>query len=226
MIEATPDAGTPESAEGADRAGLGGSDGSDGGASSPPAPPSRPGPGPRRLRSFLIGLVIAAVLAVALFVGLRPKSGSGSESGPVVGIGTTAPDFTLPSLTSGAMVSLDSLGKAPPSGGAQFLRLVVRTLPPGDPAPGPDGRSRAGQGLQRSSSSGSTPSIRSPSAIPFVQKAGIIYPVVTDDGRVSSGLYGVYGDPQTFFVDADGQGHRPCHRRAQGGGCSPSGCTA
>jgi cytochrome c biogenesis protein CcmG/thiol:disulfide interchange protein DsbE len=42
------------------------------------------------------------------------------------------------------------------------------------------------------------------SAVSFVQKAGITYPVATDDGQVSSGLYGIYGDPQTFFVDADG----------------------
>jgi cytochrome c biogenesis protein CcmG/thiol:disulfide interchange protein DsbE len=42
------------------------------------------------------------------------------------------------------------------------------------------------------------------SAIPFVQKAGIRYPVVTDDGQVSTGLYGIYGDPQTFFIDAGG----------------------
>ena len=42
------------------------------------------------------------------------------------------------------------------------------------------------------------------SAIPFVQKAGIRYPVGTDNGQVSSGLYGIYGDPQTFFIDARG----------------------
>src|ERR1019366_7558407 len=42
------------------------------------------------------------------------------------------------------------------------------------------------------------------SAIPFVDKAGITYPVATDNGQVSSGLYGLYGDPQTFFLDAEG----------------------
>ena len=41
--------------------------------SSPSDPPPAPVPGPRRLRAFLIGCVIAALLAVVLFVGLRPN---------------------------------------------------------------------------------------------------------------------------------------------------------
>ena len=56
------------------------------------------------------------------------------------------------------------------------------------------------------------------SAIPFVQKAGITYPVGTDDGQVSSGLYGIYGDPQTFFIDAKGTVIGHVARGAETGG--------
>ena len=149
--------------------------------------------------------VIAAVLAVALFVGLRPKSGSGSDSGPVVGIGSTAPDFTLPALTNGAAVNLDSLGKsrhhpvvlnffASWCGPCrQETPLLARTA---------EAERAKGSNIQFVGVDTLDP--RS-SALPFVQRAGITYPVVTDDGQVSSGLYGVYGDPQTFFIDADGK---------------------
>lgn len=225
MIETTPDSGPPEPADRADeaeradrtdhadqadrtdaasdRSEISGDD--PGGPSPPTAPPSRPAPRPRRLRAFLIGLVIAAVLAVALFVGLRPKSGSGSDAGPVVGIGTTAPDFTLPALTNGAPVNLDSLGKsrhhpvvlnffASWCGPCrQETPLLARTA---------EAERAKGSNIQFVGVDTLDP--RS-SALPFVQRAGIIYPVVTDDGQVSSGLYGVYGDPQTFFVDADGK---------------------
>ena len=51
-------------------------------------------------------------------------------------------------------------------------------------------------------------------AIPFVHRTGITYPVANDaDLRVTSGLYGLNGEPNTFFIAADGQRHRPCHRR-------------
>ncbi len=57
-----------------------------------------------------------------------------------------------------------------------------------------------------------------------MQKAGITYPVGTDDGRVSSGLYGLNGDPQTFFIDADGTviGHviGAVTRLSSTGGCT------
>ena len=40
-------------------------------------------------------------------------------------------------------------------------------------------------------------------ALPFVQKAGITYPVGVDHTfRVTSGLYGLDGLPQTFFLNA------------------------
>jgi cytochrome c biogenesis protein CcmG/thiol:disulfide interchange protein DsbE len=147
--------------------------------------------------------VIAALLAVGLFVGLRPK-GSGSASGPVVAVGTAAPDFTLPSLTGGPAVRLDALGKdrhhpvvlnffaswCVPC--RQETPLLARTA-----------RSEQAKGSTIQFIGVDTLDPKS-SALPFVQSAGISYPVGTDDGRVSGGLYGLYGDPQTFFIDADG----------------------
>ncbi len=39
----------------------------------------------------------------------------------------------------------------------------------------------------------------------FVRKAGIAYPVGADtDVRVTSGLYGLNAEPNTFFIDASG----------------------
>jgi cytochrome c biogenesis protein CcmG/thiol:disulfide interchange protein DsbE len=172
--------------------------------SSPSDPPPAPVPGPRRLRAFLIGCVIAALLAIGLFVGLRPNSGSGSGSGPVVAVGSEAPDFTLPSLTGGPAVTLDALGKdrhhpvvlnffaswCVPC--RQETPLLARTA-----------HSEQAKGSTIQFIGVDTLDPKS-SAVPFVQDAGISYPVGTDDGRVSGGLYGLYGDPQTFFIDADG----------------------
>ena len=76
-----------------------------------PSAPVRPrGRGPGRLRALLIGSVIAAALAVFLFVGLGSDSGGGLQAPAAVG--SAAPDFTLPSLTGGPPVQLDGVGKA------------------------------------------------------------------------------------------------------------------
>ena len=37
-----------------------------------------------------------------------------------------------------------------------------------------------------------------------MKKAGITYPVGSDNGQVSSGLYALEGFPQTFFISPDG----------------------
>lgn len=43
-------------------------------------------------------------------------------------------------------------------------------------------------------------------AIPFVHRTGITYPVANDaDLRVTSALYGLNGEPNTFFIAADGR---------------------
>jgi cytochrome c biogenesis protein CcmG/thiol:disulfide interchange protein DsbE len=144
------------------------------------------------------------VLAVVLFVGLSPTSSPGSNPGPA-GIGSAAPDFTLPSLTGGPEVNLYALGK-------QRHRPVVLNFfaswcqPCREETPllarTADAEQAKGSEIQFIGVDTLDPAS---SAIPFVQKAGIRYPVVTDDGRVSTGLYGIYGDPQTFFIGAGGK---------------------
>ncbi|MGD0311725.1 MAG: TlpA disulfide reductase family protein [Acidimicrobiales bacterium] len=174
-----------------------------------PAPPSPPARGPRRLRAFLIGSAVAAALAVFLFVGLgtSPKSQS---SGPVVPVGSVAPTFTLPSLTGGAPVDLEALGPA------RHRPVVLNFFASWCP----DCRSETpmlAQAAAAGQASGSTVQFVGvdtndpPSAaIPFVEKAGITYPVAVDSSlEVTSVRYGLYGDPQTFFIGADGrvEGH-------------------
>ncbi len=169
----------------------------------PPGP--RPAPGPRRLRSLLIGSIIATVLAVALFVGLRPRSGTGPSTGPVVGVGSVAPDFTLPSLTGGPAVNLDALGmdrRHPVV--LNFFASWCGPCREETPLVARTARAEHAEGSKIQFIGVDTLDPKS-SALPFVQKAGITYPVATDNGTVSSGLYGLYGDPQTFFIDADGR---------------------
>jgi cytochrome c biogenesis protein CcmG, thiol:disulfide interchange protein DsbE len=173
--------------------------------SAPTPPPRRP----RRLRALLIGCVIAAALAVFLFVGLgtTPKNRS---SGPVVPVGSVAPTFTLPSLTGGAPVDLDALGK-------NAHHPVVLNFFASWCTPCEKETPLLAQVAAAGQASGSTVQFigvdtndpRS-AAVPFVDKAGITYPVAVDSTlEVTSVRYGLYGDPQTFFIGADGrvEGH-------------------
>lgn len=193
MIEGPPDTEAP----GAPRSPDGGGD--------PPAAPSRASVSPRRLRSLLIGSTIALVLAVFLFVGLARKSGSGSDSGAVVGVGSVAPDFSLPSLTGGQPVDLDALGSdrqhpvvlnffaswCVPC--QQESPLLARTA---------DAERAKGSTVQFV---GVDVADQPADAIPFVEKVGINYPVGSDAQlRVTSGLYGLNGEPNTFFIDGTG----------------------
>ena len=91
----------------------------------PPAGPA--GPGPRRLRAFLIGSVHRRR------PGRRPLRGLGTDiQGRVVGTGgaggrRSAPDFTLPVPDRRCSGRPRRPGPAPPPpGGPQLLRLVVR----------------------------------------------------------------------------------------------------
>jgi cytochrome c biogenesis protein CcmG/thiol:disulfide interchange protein DsbE len=162
-------------------------------------------PGPRRLRSLLIGTGIAAVLALILFVGLDRGSGNGSSgSAPVVGVGSTAPNFSLPSLTGGPPVGLDALGRDRHH--PVVLNFFASWCVPCQQETPLLARTAAAEMARHSNVQfiGVDALDENANAIAFVTKAGVTYPVGTDDGKVSSGLYALFGFPQTFFINADG----------------------
>jgi len=159
---------------------------------------------PRRLRALLIGTVLATVLAVVLFVGLGTTS-SGPGTGGVVPIGSTAPNFTLPSVVGGAPVVLDALG-------VERHRPVILNffaswcIPCQEETPLLASTARAEQAkgsvIQFVGVDGQDPTS---SAVPFITRSGITYPVGKDsDLKVTADLYGLAGEPQTFFIDASG----------------------
>jgi cytochrome c biogenesis protein CcmG/thiol:disulfide interchange protein DsbE len=154
----------------------------------------------------LIGSVIAAALALFLFVGLGHTSGSGPGStGPLVGVGDRAPNFSLPSLTGGPPVVLDALGSdrhhpvvlnffASWCGPCQQeTPLLARTA---------DTEQAKGSVIQFVGVDVADPAAN---AIAFVHQSGLTYPIGADTHiQVASGLYGLDGQPNTFFIDSSG----------------------
>ncbi len=179
----------------------------DGPAPPPPpaAPPATSAPPPRRLRALLIGCIIASALAVFLFVGLGSSSGSGS-SGPVVGVGSQAPGFSLPSLTGGAPVSLRALGQT--AHRPVVLNFFASWCGPCQKETPLLARTASAQQAKHSPVQFLGVDVNDPpeNALPFVQRSGITYPVGVDRTfEVTSGKYALYGLPQTFFIDAEGR---------------------
>ncbi len=150
--------------------------------------------------------MIAAGLGVFLFVGLGSTPKTGAGSGAVVAPGSIAPDFTLPSLTGGSPVRLDRLGRdrnrpvvlnffaswcAPCQQETPLLASTARA------------EQAKGAAVQFVGVDVADPSA---DALAFVQKSGIPYPVGVDANiRVTSGLYGLDAQPNTFFIDASGR---------------------
>ena len=186
----------------------------------PPPDPADPGPGdpdagtqpvtatqtrPRRLRAFLVGLVLAGVLAVLLFVVLGTTSTTGSGTGGVVPVGSTAPNFRLRSVTTGLPVVLDDLG-------VHRHRPVVLNFFASWCVPCQKETPLFGATASAEQAKGSViqfvgvdaqdpPS----SAIPFINQAGVTYPVGQDaDLRVTANVYGLNAEPNTFFIDESG----------------------
>ncbi len=161
---------------------------------------------PRRVRALVIGVVIAAVLAVVLFVGLGTGSGTSSSSGQVVGVGSTAPTFTIPSLFGGRPVELAALGSN--RGRPVVLNFFASwCIPCQQETPLLAKTARAEKaGGGRVQFVGVDVADPKPNAIAFVHQAGITYPIGVDsDTQVAETLYGLNGEPQTFFVDSSGK---------------------
>ena len=186
-----PDAGTTDHPEGAPTAPT---------AAATTAPP-------RRLRAFLIGLVLAAALAVFLFVGLGATSTSGKDAGTggVVPVGSTAPDFTLPSVLGAAPVNLYALGKHRHH--PVILNFFASWCVPcrtETPLLASTARAEQAKGsvLQFVGVDGND---QPSDAIPFIHQSGITYPVGQDAIlRVTADTYGLLAEPNTFFIDESG----------------------
>jgi cytochrome c biogenesis protein CcmG/thiol:disulfide interchange protein DsbE len=152
----------------------------------------------------VIGSIIAVVLGVVLFVTLLPRSGSGSN-GPVAGVGTAAPAFSIPSLTGGPKVDLDALGVD--RGHPVVLNFFASWCTPCEeetPLLARTARAERAAG-SKIQFIGVDSLDKSSNALPFVHQAGVTYPVGVDsEGGVSSGLYAVFGLPQTYFIAGDG----------------------
>jgi cytochrome c biogenesis protein CcmG/thiol:disulfide interchange protein DsbE len=157
------------------------------------------------VRPLAIGSVIAIALAIALFVGLGSHSGKGA-AGPLVGVGSPAPDFSLPPLTGTAPVDLDALGK-------DVHHPVILNFFASWCTPCQKETPLLAQAALAEQAKGGRVrfvgvDVNDPpaDALAFVKKAGIIYPVGVDNTfRVTSGLYGLDGLPQTFFIGSDGR---------------------
>ncbi len=177
-----------------------------------PPEPTEPGappesrPAPRRLRALLIGTVIAAGLAVFLFVGLGTTSGRGPGSGPVVAVGDRAPGFSVPSLTGGPPVDLDALG--PARRRPVVLNFFASWCAPCRQETPLLARTAVAERARHAPVQfiGVDVADSASNAIPFVEQSGITYPVGVDASlRVAATLYGLNGEPSTFFIDSAGQ---------------------
>jgi len=172
-------------------------------AAPPPAPPTRTRP--RRLRAFLIGVVLAGVLAVFLFVVLGTTSSTGTGTGGVVPVGSTAPNFRLPSVTTGLPVVLDDLGvhRHHPV----VLNFFASWCVPCQKETPLFGATASAEQAKGSVIQFVGVDAQDPpsNAIPFINQSGVTYPVGQDaDLRVTASVYGLNAEPNTFFIDESG----------------------
>jgi cytochrome c biogenesis protein CcmG/thiol:disulfide interchange protein DsbE len=157
------------------------------------------------VRSLVIGSVIALVLAVLLLVELGHQPGHGS-SGPKVPIGSRAPGFSLAPLTGTAPVDLDAIGED--AHHPVILNFFASWCTPCQKETPLLAEAAAAEQAKGAPVRFVGVDVNDPpaDAVAFVQKAGITYPVGVDPTfRVTSGLYGLDGLPQTFFIDAEGR---------------------
>ena len=183
--------------------------GADGAAPGPDGPTTAPDAldrtPPRRLRAFLIGVVLAGLLAVFLFVILGTTSSTGPGTGGVVPVGSTAPNFRLPSVTTGLPVVLDDLGvhRHHPVV-LNFFASWCIPCQKETPLFGATASAEQAKGsvIQFVGVDAQDPPSN---AVPFINQSGVTYPVGQDaDLRVTANVYGLNAEPNTFFIDESG----------------------
>ncbi len=179
-----------------------------------PLPAGRPATDPyrRRLRSLLVGTAIAVVLALFLFVVLKPAARTGSGQPAVVGIGSAAPEVRLPNLLSTPAqplpaVDLARLGKDRHR--PVILNFYASWCTPCQqetPLFGATAAAQAAKGspvqfvgvdVADTSNGGAT-------AVAFTHQSGVSYPVGVDRTFGAAGAYGLFGLPDTVFINEEG----------------------
>ena len=157
---------------------------------------------PRRVRALVAGIVAACVLALVLFglVGV----GSNSTTTPGVTVGSVAPDFTLPSVLPGPPVHLDALGvdRHVPV----VLNFFASWCGPCQQETPLLARTATRAIAARAKVQFVGVDVNDPTdGASFVRSSGIPYPVGADTTlRVTSALYALNNQPNTFFIDASG----------------------
>jgi cytochrome c biogenesis protein CcmG/thiol:disulfide interchange protein DsbE len=159
----------------------------------------------------MLGSAIAVVLAVFLFLVLQPAATTSTGQSAVVGVGSVAPNFSLPNLLSTsatplAPVSLNALGKA-------RHRPVVLNFFASWCIPCQAETPLLAQTAKAEMAKGSPVEFigvdvadAQSSAVAFVQQSGIPYPVGADRTlKVTSVLYGMNDQPNTYFIDESGK---------------------
>jgi cytochrome c biogenesis protein CcmG/thiol:disulfide interchange protein DsbE len=150
------------------------------------------------------------VLAVLLFVVLKPSATTSSGQSEVIGPGSVAPGFTLPNLLSTPAqplprVNLDALGK-------DRHRPVVLNfyaswcIPCQEETPllAATAKAEAAKGSPVQFVGVDVADLTS-AAVTFTRQAGITYPVGADRTlAVTSVLYGLNSEPNTYYINEDG----------------------
>jgi cytochrome c biogenesis protein CcmG/thiol:disulfide interchange protein DsbE len=174
------------------------------------APPASGDAYRRRLRSLMIGSGVAAVLAVLLFVVLKPTATTSTGQSAVIGPGSVAPDFTLPNLLSTpaqplAPVNLYALGR-------DRHRPVVLNFYASWCTPCQVETPLLAAAAKAEEAKGSPVQFigvdvadLTSAAVTFTQQSGITYPVGADRAlQVTSVVYGLNSEPNTYYIDENG----------------------